>query len=78
MKLIWNLISKKEFSYEGKIRVFLFLNCALFGMLGFLVWMIFKNITIGTLECALCFVGYPAFVLGYLRGVIFLCRQNEE
>lgn len=77
MNKLWNYIDGREFSDEGKIRVFLFLICVFSGVVGLIAWLIIRNFTLNTFECALCFVGYPAFI-GYIGGFIYLCKNNER
>lgn len=78
MSRLWNWINSREFSDEGKVRVFLFLTCAVSGVIGYAVWLILKDINFNSFESALCFVGYPALIVGYLGGFIFLCKNKEE
>ena len=75
MNILWNWINGKEQSYEWKTRLFLTLNCIVFGILGFVLWMILRNFAFDSIECAICFVGYPGFCVGYLGGFVFLYRQ---
>ena len=74
MKMIWNWIDKRDFTNEGKIRTFLFLNCVIFGLLGFIVWLFMKPYLFNSIEGALCFTGYSVFGFGFLGGFIFLCK----
>lgn len=76
MSKLWNWIDKKELSDEGKIRIFLFVNCFVYGIAGFVAWTIIKNFAFNSFEYALSFIGYATFFLGYVRGFIFLSRQK--
>ena len=78
MTRLWNLIDSKEFSYEGKIRIFFSLNCLLYCVLGLIVWLVVRKLVpnINTWDWALCFVIYPGFFIGYIGGFIYLCRKR--
>ncbi|MGN0160084.1 MAG: hypothetical protein ACI4AQ_01715 [Lachnospiraceae bacterium] len=75
MSRLWEWVDKKNLSEQAKTGVFLFLNMVLYGVLGFLVWMVISRFTLSTLDWAVCFVGYPGFFIGYLGGFFFLCRK---
>lgn len=75
MKRLWNWIDTKNFTKESKIGVFLSLNCILYGLIGFVIWLMVRNVAFDTWESALCFVGYPSVFVGFLGGYFFLCRQ---
>lgn len=75
MSRLWEWVDKKNLSEKAKTGVFLFLNMVLYGVLGFLVWMVISRFTLSTLDWAVCFVGYPGFFIGYLGGFFFLCRK---
>lgn len=75
MNYLWNYIDKKDFSTKGKIRSFLFLNCSISGVFGCLLWLIVSMFVYVTFENAICFVGYSVYFLGFLGGLIFLCRK---
>lgn len=78
MTRLWNLIDKKEFTDEGKIRVFFSLNCLIYCAIGFLLWLVINRFVpnINTRDWALCFAMYPGFFIGYIGGFIFLCRKK--
>ena len=76
MNKLWDLVNNRELSDEGKIRIFLFLNCFISGCIGVTVWWLIKNVAFNSKECAICFACYAAFFLGYVRGFIFLCKQK--
>lgn len=75
MNKLWEWINKTEFTREGKIRSFLFLNSMICSILGFFVWLVVSRFTLNTIDWAICFVGYAGFFIGYLGGFFFLCRQ---
>lgn len=78
MSSLWNLIDSKEFSDEGKIRAFFFLNCLVYCIFGFLVWLVISRVepNMNTWDWALCLAIYPGFFIGYIGGFIYLCRRN--
>lgn len=75
MNMLWEWIDQRNLSEKAKTYVFLLLNIVIFGALGLVVWMIVSRFTLSTLDWAICFVGYPAFFIGYLGGFFFLCRR---
>lgn len=77
MSRLWRLIDNKKYSEERKIRIFLFINCLKYGVLGFLIWLVVKMFALNTWEWALCFICYPGFLIGYIGSFIFLCLKNK-
>lgn len=75
MSKLWEWMDKKDLTKEGKIRGFLALNCMIFSILGFFVWLTVSRFALSTIEWAICFVGYPGFFIGYLGGFLFLSRR---
>lgn len=75
MKKLWNRIDSKECSFGMKIRIFMLLNCIIFSLFGFVIWLAVRNFAFNSVENALCFVGYAGFCIGPLVGFVFLCRQ---
>lgn len=75
---LWNFIDNKEFTDEGKLRVFFSLNCIIYCSIGFIVWSVISRFVphMNTWDWALCFVLYPGFFIGYIGGSIFLCRKK--
>lgn len=75
MRELWNRIDAHRFSYKTKIYVFLLVNCIIYGLLGFLSFLIIRYLAFDSLTGALCFIGYPLVCVGYFGGIIFLLRQ---
>ena len=78
MSKLWCLIDNRDFSNEGKIRVFVTLNCLIYCAVGFFIWLVASRFVlhIKTLEWAICFATYPGFFIGYIGGFVFLCRKS--
>lgn len=75
MSILWKWVDGKGFSVEGKRNIFLILNCLLFSILGFGVWLIISKFALSTWDWAFCFIGYPGFFVGIIGGFLYLCRQ---
>lgn len=76
MDKLWNWVDYKALSRDGKVRIFLCLNCLKYGFLGFVAWLLVSRIALGTVDWAICFVGYPGFFVGYLGGILYLCQKH--
>ena len=72
MKLLWNAVNRLPVSKSLKHTLFLLLNTLLFGLLGFLVWLIVRTNALDTLTHMILFIGYPAMFLGFYGGIITL------
>ena len=72
MKLLWNAVNRLPVSKSLKHTLFLLLNTLLFGLLGFLVWLIVRTDALDTLTNMTLFIGYPAMFLGFYGGIITL------
>lgn len=78
MNALWKLINKSKAKREIKNMVFLFLLFAFWGLLGFAVWQIVRLFALNSISWAICFVGYPAYFIGFLGGVLYLWRHPER
>lgn len=75
MARLWKWVDSKDFTDEGKIRLFLFLNCLNYCAIGFLAWLIVSRFALDTWGWVFGFVGYPGFYAGFIGGCIFLYRK---
>lgn len=75
MSRLWNWVDNRSFSKEKKKMIFLALNSIIYGVLGFVVWLIVSKFALNTLGWALCFIGYSGFFIGYIGGFIYLCKK---
>lgn len=75
MSKLWDWVNEKNFSSVIKVRMFLLINCIKYGIQGLIVWMLISRFALNSYDWALCFTGYPGFFIGYIGGLIFLCRK---
>lgn len=75
MSKLWSWVDSKNLTREGKVRFFLFLNCSLYSLFGFLVWLLVSQFGLSTPDWSLCFVCYSVFFIGYVGGFVFLSRK---
>lgn len=75
MNRMWERITRKNYSEDKRIKIFLFYNCIKFCLIGFIVWLLVSRRYLNTLEWAICFIGYPGMFLGYFGGLTFLCGK---
>jgi len=75
---IWNLISKKNMSPKAKARLFLISVSFLYGLIGFLLWLLIGNkLFEGSKSWMLCFIGLPIVFPGFLTGIFYLYNHEE-
>ena len=75
MGMIWSVLENKNWNDKCKKYLFLLINCLLFCVLGFVAWLIVRQISFETVDWMICFMGYPTFFLGFVGGVVYLCRK---
>ena len=76
MKLLWNVIN--ELRIRKLIKNILFLNVLILinFIVGSVTWFIVGRFLLIGLTELVCFMGYPAVLLGFFGGVIYL--YNNE
>lgn len=75
MSRLWKWVDDKKISRDAKTGLFLLANCIVCSVIGFTIWLIVSRFAFNTWDWALCFAGYPGFLIGYVGGLIFLCQQ---
>lgn len=75
MSRLWKWIDSYDVPREKKIRGFLVLNCLVYSLAGFFIWLLVHKFAFDTWDWAFCFAGYPGFFCGFIGGYIFLGRQ---
>lgn len=68
MRKLWN-ISKN-------VNLFLTLNTIAWAIIGFILWCVVRLVAFDNIISAICFIGYPAFFIGIIGGIIFLWNRN--
>lgn len=76
MKTLWNMINKLQFTTNSKNYLFLLLNTVIFGILGAFLWIPEHFFTSSSSFSLFYFIGYPAFFIGVIGGILFL--YNHE
>ncbi len=56
--------------------VFLLVNTVCFGFIGFCIWYILHFFCLDRLDWLICFIGYPAMVLGYFGGLFYFLQMD--
>lgn len=76
--LLWKYISRLDIARKHKHRIFLLINAGLYGLLGYLVWLLIgENFFVNREEWLLTFVGYPAVLGGFLLGIFLLFKMDQ-
>lgn len=76
MSYLWNYMEKQNWSCEKKVNWFIRGNMILFGVLGLALWSVVQIFAFQTVEWMICFIGYPAFFLGCIGGILWLGRRQ--
>lgn len=72
MIFIWNYLKKKNLYKSTKTHLFITLSMILYSSLGFICWLLIRHFFFNTKTWAICFIGYPGLVIGYIGGVLYL------
>ena len=77
-RLIWNQIKKMQVARKTKQRIFIAVNVVLYMLLGIAAWYLFgvKRFP-GNNRWFLCFVGYPAVLLGFAGSIFALFKLDQ-
>lgn len=76
MRYLWNRINLTKFKTEWKTKLFLLLSVSIFGVLGFLFWVILHPFVSDNLCAMLCFIGYPGIFLGFPLAILYLYHHE--
>ena len=72
MEDLWNYCKVKDWNEKRKVRSFLTMNTLIFAVMGLLAWTAVRLFAFNSIEWMLCFIGYPAVILGIFGGSIYL------
>ena len=75
MKTLWSFIDKKDWRAETKYRIMFLVLGALFGITGFLLWLVISNWVLAGWDWMFCFVGY-AVIISYLTVFLYACNHE--
>ena len=76
--MLWKSINKLNIPRKHKHRIFLLINVAIYGLLGYLAWLLVgDSIFANREEWMLSFVGYPAVIGGFLMGIFILFKLDQ-
>lgn len=76
MRTIWQLINCLKISKKVKNFMYIFMLILINAILGGIVWGIFGRFYCPGVAWLICFMGYPAVIIGLFCGVIYL--YNHE
>ncbi len=71
MKRLWDALEDHGLSAKKRSILFLILNTLKFALIGLLVWAAASRYWKMGIDWLICFMGYPGFFAGYLRGYSF-------
>lgn len=77
MTVLYELINKKFWDNLKKAYIFLLANILVCSLIGFLLWRIIFSHSLEGIDWMLCFIGYPAFFIGFLGGLMTLYNHSE-
>ncbi len=76
MKIVWNVVNKMNLKKNVKNNLYLGILILINVVLGSLIWLAIGRMFLPGVAWFACFVGYPAVVVGFFGGVIYL--YNHE
>jgi len=76
MKYLWNAINKLGIRRKAKNTLFIWSVITIGILLGTLAWITVGRLYLPGFEWLFCFMGYPAMILGYFAGVVYI--YNHE
>lgn len=76
MNKLWNAINKLRIKKNMKNKLFLSVLIIINLIFGFLLWMALGRFVLLGIDWLVCFLGYPAYFIGYFGGTIYL--YNHE
>lgn len=77
MERLWDTLGNHGLSAKRRSILFLALNILKFALIGLFAWIAVSSYRKLGIDWLICFVGYPGFFAGYLRGVFFLWNRPE-
>ncbi|MCR5747622.1 MAG: hypothetical protein K6G03_07925 [Lachnospiraceae bacterium] len=77
MYAIWNIVGSLRLKNAVKKKLFVLIMVFINILAGALVWYLAGRIFLPQTEWLLCFMGYPAFFIGFFGGNIFLYNQGS-
>jgi hypothetical protein len=76
MKKLWNVVNGLDVKRDVKAGLFLWIliigNIGIGGGL----WFLFGRILFPGIEWLLCFIGYPAILVGFFGGILYLYKHE--
>lgn len=75
MNTIWNLIDQTKFNQKTKRILFLTALMLMNAVIGGLVWALAGRVFLPDTEWMLCFIGYPAILVGGFGGILYIYKH---
>ena len=76
MNIIWNYVNSFNVTYHKKNELFILINVLANAVLGGIAWATAGRWFLPGIESLLCFVGYPAFFIGFVATAFYLYRHE--
>lgn len=76
MKILWNAVNGLDRKSGVKAKIFLWILVAVNSGIGAGLWLLFGRLFLPGIDWLLCFIGYPAFFVGLLGGIFYLCNHE--
>lgn len=76
MKFLWEKIQSLKIGIRYKSKLYIFILMMLMAIVGVVIWLIIGRRFLPGIDWLICFIGYPAVLLGYLGGLIYLCNHE--
>lgn len=76
MKTVWNMVYRFDIKKSSKNTLFIGILILMNIMIGSLVWYTTGRILFSGISWLLCFAGYPAIIIGFFGGILYL--YNHE
>lgn len=74
---MWNWLSGFNFKKKTRVWTFIMLNIVYNGFLGYIAWLIIgRQLFDNNLNWMLCFIGYPALLIGFISGILHVFKYE--
>lgn len=76
MRKLWNIVNEYKLNSFVKNKIFITLLIAINIVLGAAIWLLAGRFYLPGIDWLICFMGYPAFVVGFMGGILYLYNHD--
>ena len=74
-RILWQWLNDREWKSSAKTGIFIILYMILICIVGLSLWFPL-SIWFPGIDALVCIVGYPTYFVGYVGGIVYLCRHE--